>query len=147
MLHFVASSELNIQLGWFGLAGTLALKPISTLSGGEKSRLVFATIMVRRPHIILLDEPSNFLDFATIIALRECINNFTGACILVSHDQLLLESFSTLLLVDDQVPPSTGEDEGGGGGGPASPVKSAQSRSRVRNLRISFDEYRARLRN
>jgi len=65
-------------LGKFGLSGVLALQPVETLSGGQKSRLAFAELAWRQPHILLLDEPTNHLDVETIEAMAMALNKFEG---------------------------------------------------------------------
>lgn len=77
-------------IGRYGLTGTMQVNPIGTLSDGLKSRLVFAMISVRNPHILLLDEPTNHLDIEGIDALAQAINEFEGGLVLVSHDFRLI---------------------------------------------------------
>ncbi|EOY25111.1 General control non-repressible 3 [Theobroma cacao] len=65
----VPEQKLRAHLVSFGVAGNLALQPMYTLSGGQKSRVAFAKITFKKPHIILLDEPSNHLDLDAVEAL------------------------------------------------------------------------------
>ena len=57
------------HLGSFGVSGSLALQPMYSLSGGQKSRVAFAKVTFSKPHILLLDEPSNHLDLDAVRAL------------------------------------------------------------------------------
>lgn len=73
-------------LGSIGLEGNLHNSLVSTLSGGQKARVVFASLFVQKPHIIFLDEPTNHLDLETIDALIEAINNFNGGVVMITHN-------------------------------------------------------------
>ncbi|MFO1220197.1 MAG: ATP-binding cassette domain-containing protein [Burkholderiaceae bacterium] len=82
--------ELRNFLGQFAFAGDMVHQRVGTLSGGERARLVLATIVWRKPNLLLLDEPTNHLDLATREALSLALNEFEGTVMLVSHDRALL---------------------------------------------------------
>ncbi|KAG6468533.1 hypothetical protein ZIOFF_073221 [Zingiber officinale] len=86
----VPEQKLRAHLGSFGVTGNLALQPMYTLSGGQKSRVAFAKITFKKPHIILLDEPSNHLDLDAVEALIQGLVIFQGGVLMVSHDEHLI---------------------------------------------------------
>lgn len=74
-------------------------KYISTLSGGERARLHLATVLMRQPNFLILDEPTNDLDIVTLGILEEYLESFSGCLIVVSHDRFFLDSIVDHLLV------------------------------------------------
>ncbi|KXS17156.1 P-loop containing nucleoside triphosphate hydrolase protein [Gonapodya prolifera JEL478] len=84
--EFSKEQEVWNYLGRFGLGGAVALRRMDGLSGGEKARVVMATIMHDQPHIICFDEPTNHMDIYSIAALSDTIKAFPGGVIVVSHD-------------------------------------------------------------
>ena len=82
--------ELRDFLGQFRFGGEMAAQAVGSLSGGEKARLVLATLVWQRPNLLLLDEPTNHLDLTTREALSIALNEFEGTVLLVSHDRALL---------------------------------------------------------
>jgi len=93
---------LRDYLGGFGFSGERADAPVAPLSGGEKSRLVLALLIRRRPNLLLLDEPTNHLDLEMRQALSQALQEFVGAMVIVSHDRHLLRTtVDNLLLVFD----------------------------------------------
>ncbi|XP_013413453.1 ATP-binding cassette sub-family F member 3-like [Lingula anatina] len=84
------TEEYRHQLGSFGLSGDLAMQPVVSLSGGQKSRVAFALLAMGNPNFFILDEPTNHLDMETIEALGNAINKFKGGVVLVSHDERLI---------------------------------------------------------
>jgi ATP-binding cassette subfamily F protein 3 len=78
-------------LGRFLLSGDDVYRPIKTLSGGEKNKLVLASLTTLNPNLLILDEPTNHLDAASREALAEVLNDFKGTLILISHDRWLLD--------------------------------------------------------
>ncbi|XP_069328946.1 ATP-binding cassette sub-family F member 3 isoform X2 [Eulemur rufifrons] len=79
--------EYRHQLGRYGISGELAMRPVASLSGGQKSRVAFAQMTMPCPNFYILDEPTNHLDMETIEALGRALNSFRGGVILVSHDE------------------------------------------------------------
>jgi ATP-binding cassette subfamily F protein 3 len=82
--------DLRNFLGQFAFSGEMVHQRVGTLSGGERARLVLATIVYQRPNLLLLDEPTNHLDLTTREALSMALNEFEGSVMLVSHDRALL---------------------------------------------------------
>ena len=66
-------------------------QPIRTLSGGERSRLQIAALVIQQPNLLLLDEPTNNLDIASVEALEEALNEFEGTILTISHDRYFLD--------------------------------------------------------
>lgn len=80
-------AELRAHLGRYEVTGNDALKPMKFSSGGQKSRVAFASLTFGKPHIVIMDEPTNHLDMGAIEALIDALKNFTGGVLVVSHDQ------------------------------------------------------------
>lgn len=100
-------------LGRFGFGGDQALTPIATFSGGERSRLVLAMIVMARPNLLLLDEPTNHLDLDMRHALNLALQEYEGAVVLVSHDRHMLRTTveDLWLVADGRVRPFDGDLE------------------------------------
>ncbi|XP_068172766.1 ATP-binding cassette sub-family F member 3 [Antennarius striatus] len=82
--------EYRHQLGGYGITGELAMRPVASLSGGQKSRVAFAQMTMPCPNFYVLDEPTNHLDMETIEALAKALHKFKGGVVLVSHDERLI---------------------------------------------------------
>ncbi|AGH95998.1 ABC-F family ATP-binding cassette domain-containing protein [Pseudobdellovibrio exovorus] len=65
--------------------------PAHRLSGGELSRLILARLMLKQAHVLILDEPTNDLDVETLEALSDCLSEYKGAVLLVSHDRYFMD--------------------------------------------------------
>ncbi len=86
--------ELRNHLGGFGFSGDKVESKIAPFSGGEKARLVFATLVYQKPNLLLLDEPTNHLDLGMRHAIILTLQEFEGAMVIVSHDRHLLRRVS-----------------------------------------------------
>ena len=74
---------------------------VGKLSGGEQSRLLLAQLMLREAQVLVLDEPTNDLDLATLAVLEETLTEFDGAVLLVSHDRYFVDQVATTILAFD----------------------------------------------
>ena len=83
------------ELGLMLFSGDAAEKSLSTLSGGEAARLVFARMQVEQPNVLVLDEPTNHLDLESIEALVAGLQKYEGTLILVSHDRWFVNQLAT----------------------------------------------------
>lgn len=81
--------------------GDQALKKVSVLSGGERSRVLLGKLLVSPANMLLLDEPTNHLDMESTESLIEAIEEFTGTVIIVTHSEMILHSLATRLIVFD----------------------------------------------
>ena len=87
--------------GGLMFSGDSALKKIKVLSGGEKSRVLLAKILVKPSHLLFLDEPTNHLDMQSCDSLIEAIDGFAGSVIMVTHNEMHLRAVATKLIVFD----------------------------------------------
>ena len=85
-------AKIRARAALIGFSGARADTKILALSGGEKARLLMGLATFGGPQLIILDEPTNHLDIDSRAELIEAINDYAGACILVSHDRRLLEA-------------------------------------------------------
>ena len=158
--------EMRNFLGGFGFADAPATSPVALLSGGEKTRLALALLILERPNLLLLDEPTNHLDLDMRQALAAALQSFSGALVLASHDRHLLRlvSDSLWLVADGRVAPFEGDlddygrwlsvrhagDEPRAGGAPAPTRReqrrlAAEDRRRAAPLRRELDSLERRL--
>lgn len=97
-----ASGNVRQYLGAFGLGGSHAHRLIGQLSGGERMRACFATVLADEPHLLLLDESTNHVDLETLDSMADALHEFTGAVVMVSHNQGFLSGFcNTLWVLED----------------------------------------------
>ncbi len=82
--------------------GDAALKKISVLSGGERSRVLLGKLLAQPSNLLLLDEPTNHLDMESVDSLLEAIDAFDGAVIIVTHSEMILRAVATRLIVFDR---------------------------------------------
>lgn len=90
--------QIRSLLGCFLFSGDDVFKPVRVLSGGEKSRLALARMMLRKGNVLLLDEPTNHLDINTREVLQEALHNFPGTVILISHDRYFIDAVATRIV-------------------------------------------------
>jgi ATP-binding cassette subfamily F protein 3 len=81
--------------GQFELKGAYLEGPVAKLSGGWQTRVKLAALLLHEPTLLILDEPTNFLDLRTQILLEHFLINYRGGCLIVSHDRAFLETTCT----------------------------------------------------
>ncbi|MDO9567588.1 MAG: ABC-F family ATP-binding cassette domain-containing protein [Candidatus Desulfaltia sp.] len=137
--HDVDRQAARNICGAMMFSGDDALKKISVLSGGEKSRVMLGKLMVTPVNLLLLDEPTNHLDMDACDALLAAIDNFNGTVIMVTHNEMFLHALAKKLIVfrnDDLEVFNGGYQqflEKGGWGDGYSTGKSDQTKNLVEN--------------
>jgi ATP-binding cassette subfamily F protein uup len=90
-----ARKHVKSYLGDFLFSPARANSPVSSLSGGERARLLLARLFARPANVLVLDEPTNDLDIETLELLEELLQEYTGTVLLVSHDRVFLNNVIT----------------------------------------------------
>ena len=100
-IHFPSMTEKEVRdaLGAFLFPGRDAQKKVSSLSGGEKSRLVLAELFQSRPNFFILDEPTNHMDIPARETLESAFRAYTGTLLFVSHDRYFIQQVADALLI------------------------------------------------
>jgi ATP-binding cassette subfamily F protein 3 len=86
-----ASGEIPAVLAALGLDVVDPAQPVGQLSGGQKTRLALALVLIGRPQVLLMDEPTNHLDIAMLEWLEDWLAGYPGAALIVSHDRTFLD--------------------------------------------------------
>lgn len=95
----LVEKDLRKTLGMYLFGGANASKRISSLSGGEKSRLVLAELLTGRPNLMILDEPTNHMDIPAKETLESAFKAYTGTMLFVSHDRYFIKQVADAILV------------------------------------------------
>ncbi|WP_404407632.1 ABC-F family ATP-binding cassette domain-containing protein [Jeotgalibacillus malaysiensis] len=90
--------DIRTVLGNFLFSGDDVLKPVSTLSGGEKARLALAKLMMQKSNLLILDEPTNHLDLDSKEILENALIDYPGTILFVSHDRYFINRLATKVL-------------------------------------------------
>ena len=98
---FPSMTEKDVRqtLGAYLFGGKDAAKKVSSLSGGEKSRLVLAELLQSRPNFLILDEPTNHMDVAAKETLESAFRAYTGTILFVSHDRYFLKQVAESVMI------------------------------------------------
>ena len=94
----MTTGERRNLLGAFLFSGDAIYKPISVLSGGEKSRLSLAKILMQESNFLILDEPTNHLDIVTKELFQQALLKYNGTILIVSHDRYFLDNLITRVI-------------------------------------------------
>ena len=104
---YIYRSELVGVLKGLGFTEDEFDKSVSTLSGGQKTRVALGKLLLQKPDLIILDEPTNHLDMNSIAWLENYLLNYKGAVIIVSHDRYFLDRIATKVIEIDQTKSTT----------------------------------------
>ena len=100
---YAIEARINAILDGLGLHALDQATPVQILSGGQKTRLGLARLLLTYPDLLLLDEPTNHLDIGALQWLEQFVRGYDGAVVIVSHDRAFLDNtVSAILEIDDQ---------------------------------------------
>ncbi|MBE5874229.1 MAG: ABC-F family ATP-binding cassette domain-containing protein [Lachnospiraceae bacterium] len=99
---YAYKSEITGVLKGLGFTEEDFTKKVSTLSGGQKTRVALGKLLLQKPDLIILDEPTNHLDMNSISWLETYLLNYKGAVLIVSHDRYFLDRIATKVIEIDQ---------------------------------------------
>jgi ATP-binding cassette subfamily F protein 3 len=94
-------TQARSLMGMFNFHGEDVFKPVAVLSGGEKSRLILAKLLINPPNFILLDEPTTHLDVAGVEALTRAFRNYMGTLCFISHDLYFIREIANHIVEVD----------------------------------------------
>jgi ATPase subunit of ABC transporter with duplicated ATPase domains len=89
---------VRAMLGRLLFSGDEIRKSVHVLSGGEKGRMIFGKLMLTKPNVLLMDEPTNHMDMETIESLQIGLEKYPGTLIFVSHDREFVSSLATRII-------------------------------------------------
>ncbi|GGG82259.1 ABC-F family ATP-binding cassette domain-containing protein [Paenibacillus radicis (ex Gao et al. 2016)] len=95
---FEMNTRINSVLHGMGFGEFPSDTRIATLSGGQKTRLALARILLQSPDLLMLDEPTNYLDIPTLTWLEGYLRSYSGAILVVSHDRYFLDALATTII-------------------------------------------------
>ncbi len=104
---YAYKSEVVGVLKGLGFTEEEFTKSVSTLSGGQKTRVALGKLLLQKPDLIILDEPTNHLDMNSIAWLETYLLNYKGAVIIVSHDRYFLDRIAVKIIEIDQTKATT----------------------------------------
>lgn len=94
----IPAVKIRTLLGIFNFRGDDVFKPVRVLSGGEKSRLILAKLLINPPNFILLDEPTTHLDIDGVEALTDCFQAYQGTLCFISHDLFFVKEIANTII-------------------------------------------------
>jgi ATPase subunit of ABC transporter with duplicated ATPase domains len=89
---------VRATLGRLLFSGEETRKPVKVLSGGEKGRMIYGKLMLTKPNVLLMDEPTNHMDMETIESLQIGLEKYPGTLVFVSHDRQFVEGLATRII-------------------------------------------------
>ncbi len=92
---YIIDVKIKQVLNGMGFGDTPTDRIVSSLSGGEKTRLALAKLLLEQPNLLILDEPTNHLDFQTLMWLEDYLKGYKGSILIVSHDRYFLNKVCT----------------------------------------------------